>query len=235
MATDEKRVGAVYVGWSTFRNAIDTLTEAMPNRIDRTVFPGLAGGVQGQLLTGLKFLGLVTEDDGKPTPALLALAVRDEAERKKHLDKILRASYPNLFRLDLTKTTLGELREKMGESYGVSGATLDRALRFFITAAENAGISLSAHVSKVKAANGPASPRRRRAAKPRPEAPVPAIPAQGADGTSKSVSLASGGTLTISASLDLFSLTPEDRKFVFTLIDQLEGYEKASKSPSEES
>jgi Family of unknown function (DUF5343) len=233
MATGERRVGAVYVGWSTFKNAIDTLAEAMPNRIDRTVFPGLAGGVQGQLLTGLKFLGLVAED-GKPTPALLALAVRDQAERKKQIDKILRASYPELFTLDLTKTTPGELREKMGESYGVSGATLDRALRFFITAAENAGIALSAHVSKVKAANGPASQRRRRTAKPRIEIPALAVPPPGAGGTSKSVSLASGGTLTISASLDLFSLTPEDRKFVFTLIDQLEGYEKASKSPLEE-
>jgi hypothetical protein len=235
MATGEKRVGAVYVGWSTFKNAIDTLTEAMPNRIDRTVFPGLAGGVQGQLLTGLKFLGLVA-DDGKPTPVLLALAVRDEAERKKQIDKILRASYPELFTLDLTKTTPGELREKMGESYGVSGATLDRALRFFITAAENAGITLSAHVSKVKAANGPASSRRRRAAKPRIEIPAPAIPAPHAGGTSKSVNLASGGTLTISASLDLFSLTLDDRSFVFSLIDKLEEYEKASKSefPSEE-
>lgn len=232
MATDKEKVGAVYVGWSTFKNAIDTLTEAMPNRIDRTVFPGLAGGVQGQLLTGLKFLGLVGED-GKPTQALLALAVRDEAERKKQVEKILRSSYAELFALDLTKTTPGELRERMGESYGVSGGTLDRALRFFISAAENAAIPLSAHVSKVKS-NGPALRRRRPAAKPRVESPATPAPAQGAGGTSKSVNLASGGTLTISASLDLFSLTQYDRTFVFSLIDKLEEYEKASGSDSVE-
>ncbi len=44
-------------------------------------------------------------------------------------------------------------------------------------------------------------------------------------GTSRTVSLASGGTLTISATLDLFSLSQKDRNFVFTLIDQLEEYE----------
>ena len=42
--------------------------------------------------------------------------------------------------------------------------------------------------------------------------------------TSKSVSLVSGGTLTLSATLDLFSLNSEDRKFVFGLIDMLEEY-----------
>lgn len=44
-------------------------------------------------------------------------------------------------------------------------------------------------------------------------------------GTSRTVNLASGGTLTISATLDLFSLSPPDRNFVFGLIDELDKYE----------
>jgi hypothetical protein len=49
-----------------------------------------------------------------------------------------------------------------------------------------------------------------------------------APGTAKSVTLKSGGVLTLSATLDLFALNAEDRKFVFELIDKLDTYEKAS-------
>ena len=42
---------------------------------------------------------------------------------------------------------------------------------------------------------------------------------------SRMVKLKSGGTLTLSASVD-FWLYPSDRKFVFELIDKLEAYEQ---------
>jgi hypothetical protein len=225
MATVDSRVGAVYVGWTTFTNALDTLSDAMPNRIDRTVFPGLAGGVQGQLLTGLKFLGLVTAD-GKPTEALRALAVRDEDDRKKQLEKVLRASYAHLFALDLATTTTGELRDKMSESYNVTGDTTTRAMRFFIAALQYAGVPLSSHVSKIApTSNG--APRRRRVSRTRRDAPPPLDPPPiTTPGTSKTVKIASGGTVTVSATLDLFSLSQKDRTFVFDLIDKLDGYAK---------
>lgn len=71
--------------------------------------------------------------------------------------------------------------------------------------------------------------KRRRSPKPAPA--VPAAPApppvrSSNTGTSRSVELKSGGTLTISATLDLFALNAADRKFVFDLIDKLEGYEE---------
>jgi hypothetical protein len=47
--------------------------------------------------------------------------------------------------------------------------------------------------------------------------------------TAKSITLLSGGTLTITAVLDLFSLSASDRKFVFGLIDKLEEYPRESK------
>jgi hypothetical protein len=228
MATEqEASVGAVYVGWNTFNNAIGTLVQAMPNRIDRTVFPGLAGGVQGQLLTGLRFLGLITKD-GKPTDTLRALAVRDEAERKKQLVKVLTQSYPDLFALDLSKTTPGELREQMAKSYKVTGATTDRAIRFFISAASYAGIPISSHVTKTtKSTNGTTTNRRRRVARRKTDAgsATPAITLGG--GESKTVKLGSGGTLTLSASIAFLSLDKSDRLFVFDLIDKLAEYEAA--------
>lgn len=224
MAVVEPKVGAVYVGWTTFNNAISTLAETMPNRIDKTVFPTLAGGVQGQLLTGLKFLGLVGKD-GKPTDALRALAVKDEAERKKQVEKMLRSSYPDLFALDLTKTTYGELKEHMEKSYSVTGDTTNRAIRFFLAAAEYAGIPISNLVTGKKATAGAAPANRRRRARRRTDQPsAPLTPAASSGGETKTVRLASGGTLTLSATLGLFSLSQSDRKFVFELIDKLEEY-----------
>jgi hypothetical protein len=221
----DTKVSAVYVGWTTFSNAIGTLTQAMPNRIDKTVFPGLAGGVQSQLLTGLRFLGLITKD-GKPTDALRTFAVRDEPERKRQLVAILKQSYPDLFALDLSKTTDGELREQMSKSYGVAGATTDRAMRFFLAAARFAGIDISSHVKVGSSANGTPSPRRRRVPKRSHDQPLSKISPAGG-GESKTVQLVSGGTLTLSATTSFLTLTPTDRTFVFGVIDKLNEYASA--------
>jgi len=45
-------------------------------------------------------------------------------------------------------------------------------------------------------------------------------------GARNTVTLASGGTLTLALSVDLFALSENDRKFVFGLIDQVTGYGK---------
>jgi len=235
MAENEKKVGAIYVSWLTFKNSIEELASSeVPNIIDRTVFTGMSWNVQNQLFTGLRFLNLV-DDKNKPTPELAALAVPDEETRKAKLREILQKSYSDLFTLNLKKTTPGELAAKMGESYAVSGDTREKAVRFFTSAAEYLGIELSPLFGgkKTGSNNGSTStrPRKRNSRKQADIGGASAAPngSSGAPaGTSKSVTLASGGALTLSATLDLFSLNPADRKFVFELIDKLEEYEKAN-------
>lgn len=69
----------------------------------------------------------------------------------------------------------------------------------------------------------------REKAKPDPLTDIPPKidPGVGA-GESRTVTLRSGGTLTISASAGWLSLSADDRKFVFGLIDELTAYEKKS-------
>jgi hypothetical protein len=223
---------SAYMPWGTFINTLDALTESMPNRIDKSVFPGQSGGTQSQLINGFRFLGLIN-DDGRPQPALLSIAVKDAAARKAGLRKIIEEKYADLFALNLTKTTPTELDEQMTESYAVSGDTRLKAKRFFLNAAEYLGVPISPLLNRDRsrpAGNGAATPRRRRAASSRrttddDQAMVPPQVEQ-PGGTSRSIQLKSGGTLTISASLDLFSLNPADRTFVFGLIDRLDEYEK---------
>ena len=230
--TPDETKTAAYVSFGTVRNALEGFAQAVPTRVDRTVFPGLSGGTQTQLLAALKFLGLITSE-GKPTPALHGVAVPDEGARKKKLEAIIREKYADLFALDLMKTTPALLEEKMHESYNVSGSTRDKAVRFFLGALEYLDIPVSP-LFKRSGGNGAVVQRKRRG---------PAKPKAGADegdanprntgsarpaGTSRVVKLKSGGMLTVSASLDLFSLIPADRKFVFELIDRLEDYERGA-------
>lgn len=229
MADQDKKVpAAVYVAWGTFKNAIEGLSQAIPNRIDKTVYPGLNPAVVSQLLTAYKFLGL-TEDNGKPTGLLQSLAVRDEAIRKQQLESIIRLRYADLFNLDLLKTTPAELSEKMEKSYGVSGDTREKAIRFFLAATVYLGIPASPLLLKASSANG--GTRKKRAPKARvatPPSPPGNDPLASNNGSSRVITLASGGTLTLSASMNYLGLNPTDRKFFSDLIDRLDEYEKGA-------
>lgn len=227
---EEAAAAAVYTGWATFKNSLDNLAHGVPNVIDRSTFPGQSGGVQSQLLAAYKFLSL-TKPDGTPTDALHAVAVSDERARKEALRGVLQAKYAALFALDLTKATPKQVNDVMGESYNVSGDTREKAVRFFLSAALYCGVPVSRFLNKPQpgtpAGNG--APRVQRKSKLRKATPAPDVPGNNdalpaTPGTSKSVQLQSGGTLTISATLDLFSLSATDRKFVFDLIDKLETY-----------
>lgn len=229
MAESEKKTpAAVYVAWGTFKNAIEALAQAIPNRIDKTVYPGLNAAVVNQLLTGFKFLGLM-EDTGKPTATLQALAVKDETDRKRQIDKLIRNRYADLFELDLEKTTPAELAERMEKSYGVTGDTRDKAIRFFLAAVAYADIPVSPLLKKVSN-GGTAKKRPARKAKP----PVPPTGGEqtatdgGNGGSSRVIKLNSGGTLTLSASLNYLALTSADRKFFSDLIDRLDEYERGT-------
>jgi hypothetical protein len=232
---DDTKKAAVYVAWTTFKNAIEALAKAaVPNRVDKTVFPGMAGGVQSQLFAGLRFLGLI-DDDSKPTTKLHGLAVQDETARKVALNAIIRESYADVFALDLVKTTPGELTERMRSAYGVGGDTAEKAVRFFLAAVSYLDIPVSP-LFKTAKANGNSgtvagAPRRRRRTAPTKTAdaePPPPNPTPASTGESRTVTLKSGGTLTLSASTGFFSLSSTDRNFVFGLIDKLEEYERQS-------
>lgn len=229
----KRQSAAVYVSWVTFKNALEQFVQVVPNQVDRTAFPGLSGGVQSQLFAGLRFLGLI-DDDSKPTPALHALAVPDEAARKKKLEALLRERYSDVFAIDLLKATPAELSTLMEQAYNVTGDTREKAARFFLSAVEYLGIPVSKFLRRENGSGGSTTPRKRRSASQRPKGAdkddddTPDAPAAKASGTSRTVNLKSGGTLTVSASLDLFSLDEKDMAFVLEIINKLKAYEQTS-------
>jgi hypothetical protein len=216
---------AVYVPWATFLNALDQLAQGIPNRIDRSVFPGFSGAVQAQLLAGFKFLGLTTED-GTPTPAMNSVAVSDPAARKHGLNVIIQNRYSELFDLDLTKATPSQLSERISEAYSVQGDTKKKALRFFLSAVGYLDLPISPLFKVEKSAGSASVTTRRRRVTGRSKATTPPAetPKGRSSGTSRTVALRSGGSLTLSADVDIFGLAADDREFVFKVIDTLEAY-----------
>jgi len=225
MSPESKAASAVYASWVTVQNALDALAQGVPPQIDRSLFPGLNWAVQSQLLTGLRFLKLI-DDNGNSTPELVALA-EDRDCRKENWVPVLKAAYREVFAIDLTKASPLQLENAI-QRYGVTGDTLEKAVRFFIAAAEFSGIPLSPHLQRRRKQVAP----RKRRAQARIKADALAAPSDSVlhpkvpDGTTRTIALRSGGTLEFSVSVDLFGLSSEDRKFVFTLIDELHAYEQ---------
>jgi len=164
MTTEEKLPAPAYVSFRTFRNFLDWLgEEGVPSRIDRSFWgQKFSGAAAGQLLATLRFFGLIDEN-GVPDPFLETMA-KDGEQRKVMLRSLMERYDSALEGVDLERATAGELDERF-RRYNVSGGTLDRAITFFIQAAQYCGIPLSPHITKRKRVarpnGGVAQPRRR--------------------------------------------------------------------------
>lgn len=227
LETDAKRLAPPYMAFRTLLTALEILSQGLPSQLDRTVFPTFSGGVQNEVFGGFRFLELV-DDQNRPTPRLEQLIATEGEARKALLRSTLSTAYADLLRsLDLSKATEPLLSAKLQELYGVSGSTTKKALRFLLTGLDFVGVPFSPYLGNRKVASN-ATGRRRRPATKRPLAPTddvapPAVSAN-AQGMSKTVVLASGGTLTVSATLNYFDLSGRDRDFVNRLIDMLQTY-----------
>ncbi|HLN98649.1 MAG TPA: DUF5343 domain-containing protein [Pyrinomonadaceae bacterium] len=228
MAEEKKTSTAPYLPFLTFLGTLDQLaSHGMPNKIDRSVFPSQSGVMQGQIITTLKFFNLIDEH-GTPSKTLEALALNADS-RKANLKPLITSHYADLVKLDLTKVSPSQLDQKFDE-YGVGGDTKKKAKTFFIKAAQFVGLPLSPLLTRKTRSSGP---RRRRAGGIRATAqqenqndfhePPPA------SGMSKTLTLKSGGELTLSLSVNLFELIGGEREFVFGLIDKIQEYEGTEK------
>jgi hypothetical protein len=203
---------APYAPFKTFLNALDSLERGLPDQLDRSLWPSYSGAIQGQLLGAFRALGLVDENL-RPTADLDEL-VTGRDHRRQTLRRVIERGYEPLKGIDLGRASPRQVDEAM-RSYGLSGATQKKALSFFLQAASFAGIPLSP-LLKGKTRGGPA---RRRTPEPAPRADAPPALA-------RTVELRSGGTLTLAAAVDLFSISPEDRRFLFELVDRMQAYER---------
>jgi hypothetical protein len=240
MEPESRKLTAPYLAFKTFLNALDQLAaHGMPSRIDRTVFPSFNGVTQSQLLSAFRFLHLIDED-GTPTPALEALALEKD-KRKENVRKLIENRYPDIAAIDFSRMIPSQLDNKLsGDSYGVGGETKQKAKTFLIKAAEFAGFSISPLLKK--GARSVGGGRRKKVLSGKQTAngqdsgsseteKRDSYNPPSTSGTTKTIQLKKGGSLTLSMEVNLLELEGSDREFVFSLIDKLKAYETGESPP----
>ena len=142
---------------------------------------------------------------------------------------LLMYGYRDLIDHDLTKMSPKMLDEAL-EQYHVSGDTKRKAVTFFLQAAKFAELPM--HPLLLGHTRNTARRKRNRVREIGLNVEDQILPMGDAvatqQGSIKTLELKSGGKLTLAISVDVFSMSPEDRHFVFGLIDELQKYEKGA-------
>jgi hypothetical protein len=183
----------IYVSYLTFVNLLDWLRElgTLPSQFDRSFWGHkFSGSGGGQLMAGLRFLGLLEGD--APTDRLETLALASDAERKELLTQLLKDVYGAEFIASLPRTTPKLVNERLS-TLGTTDATHAKARSFFVNASKAVGLSMPPQVAK-QARNTPVVTRKS-TTKAKGDTPPPAAGGDGdeaEDKTGKNVELRTG-------------------------------------------
>jgi len=211
-------------------------------KLDKTTWNTRSSVDQASILGALKFLGLVDETERvQPVLKNLVDAPENSEQEKAVLIPLLRSAYLKAFELNLKTATPGQLENAI-ESLGVTGATRDRAARFFLKAANHCGVELSARLtagmrSKSESTTAgidesdvgasAATPRTRR----RRRSNMSEQPEHDEEPSGQAVKMIrlNTGELTLSGTFNPFELDTEERKLVYDIIDLMKQHEEKSK------
>ncbi len=139
-----------YVSYSTFKTFLGDLRDhGVPRKIDRSVWgTRVSGSVGVQLMSTLRFLRLVGTDD-RPEPTLEPLVKLFGTDAwNMALKNVIAQAYEPIVALELTGMTYEHLFIEFRTHYGAQDSVLGKSVRFFIQAAQEAGIDLGGRIVK---------------------------------------------------------------------------------------
>jgi hypothetical protein len=213
-----------YLPFKTFLNSLDTLSQGVPPKLDRTFWRNQSGINQGLIMNAYRYFYLVDQNDAS-TDHLAALVQHPE-KRPAKLKQMIQDQYMFVLqKTDITKATMKILEEAFGEVYPVTGQTKQKAITFFLKAAKFADMPLSPYLLTQlrEAAKKPRRAKQRNAQNGADQSIQPQGN-QAFGGSTHKVQLASGGELTITISANPFTMPPDDRSFFFSVVDMLQKY-----------
>lgn len=159
MSDETKKTTPAYATYKSFSNLINDLRDGpIPPHIVYSVVKGSNSG-KATMIASLKALQLI-DDEKCPSEPFKAL-IRDKENYKTNLGGILEKAYPYLFdgSIDLSNTTTEMVADKFKDA-GASGSTIAKGMAFFLSAAKEAGIAVSARVRPPQTPRSSASKRR---------------------------------------------------------------------------
>ncbi len=157
-----------YVSFATFETFISDLREnGIPSRIDRSVLKRFAGGTASQLLTSLKAMGLM-EENNVPTPELRKLVNAHATEMwKDEISDLTCRVFEPIAEMDLMSATPSQFSERFRVSFSGGDEVQRKGAAFFFNAAKVAGIEVGSRILSNKRPNsGPLKPRAAKKVKP---------------------------------------------------------------------
>lgn len=139
---DKGKASPPYIPFLTFSNMIMWLeTEGVPVKFDRSFWgKKYSGSLGSQLMTGLRFLGLLKGEHTQPLLGDIVKATGDD--RKKLLVNMIQQSYSAVDFSQLSGGTPNMLKEWFA-TYHLDGNTERKARSFFINACKSYGVSIS--------------------------------------------------------------------------------------------
>lgn len=156
MAKDEKsaetgKTAPPYIAFSTLKTLTSNLkAHGIPPRIDKSIMSNFSGAVAAQLMTALRFLGLINPDE-TPTPLLKSLVEAfDTPQWPAQLQAVLKHAYPAIFKIDLATASPKLLYETFESAYAGGGETVRKTVTFFLNAAADAQVQISPYIMKNK-------------------------------------------------------------------------------------
>ena len=157
----ETKPGVPYIPFKTLLNFIDRMdSSTVPPVIDTSVLIQMSGSMRSQLMSALRSLRLI-DANGHVQQTLKNLVSSYNTETfQKVLEDIISHSYSHVVGdVDLKAGTAKQLSKAFRENGNVDGQMLDKAIRFYLAALKEAGVTVSPHFMFRK-------PRKPRAKKP---------------------------------------------------------------------
>src|SRR6266516_654481 len=227
---DDKGWHPPYMSYETLANFFDKKIgdNPVPPRIDTYFLDNYAGSVRPLLISTLKTMGMLGENNVVLEP--LREAVRGGAESRK---AVLRAwatdFYADQIALAGQHATAQMLWETFSKRGGLSGSTLRRAVIFYLALAKDVGLPVSAHFKSPKATiSTPKQPRVQRV-QPQPPPSGPPVLDQGKDiqdeGPAlerRDVTLGTAGTVSIIVNVRWLDLSEDQFTKLRKLIKDIE-------------
>ena len=137
-----------YISFKTLQTFLKDLKENdIPNKVDRSVLSRFSGSVGTQLMTAIRWLDLVDEEM-RPKPTLKNMVESFETPSwPATLQKVLKDRYKFVLDLDLTKATPNEFVDAFRQ-FNAKDDVLAKSKRFFLQAADSAGIEVNARLKQ---------------------------------------------------------------------------------------
>ncbi|MCW5603927.1 MAG: DUF5343 domain-containing protein [Burkholderiales bacterium] len=147
-AKTEKQILPAYISYSYFINFINGLRESgIPSQIDKSLMRTASGSQQSSMLVSLRFLRLIDEN-GKPSSLMKQLVEAADDARPAVLKLMLEEAYGFLFSAEdfSLENASGQQVIDAFKQQEATGSTISKAIAFFLSAANDAGVKVSPHV-----------------------------------------------------------------------------------------